>query len=314
VTDLWRFDRTLAQLASREAYRAPQPAVEAVRRDQTWGRLLVIPPVSFTANWTPGGGWARRPDGWAEPRLLLANDAPQSYDLRSIYGYVGFEDPTYRDLFMAMGPRVYAGNLDVASLLGVRDIYVTDGSVDFPTLEREEVSGLEYTQSRPWLYRNPDAFPRVFAVGETAPAQSPAEAQAAVLALADRGALRRTAVTLGELGGFRPQPNPIVKAEVREPRPERIIVHATADRDALLVLNERWDQGWQARRDGRRAPLVRADAVLMGTPLPKGEHTVEFGYRPRGLLTGRAISLVALLVWVGLMVAPVGQARREPSA
>jgi hypothetical protein len=301
VADLWRFDGTLAHLASREAYQAPQPVAEAMRGDGAWGRLLVIPPVSFTANWTPGGGWARRPDGWAEPRLLLATDAPQSYDLPSIYGYVGFEDPVYRDLFMAMGPRVYAGNLDLASLLGVRDIYVTDGSVSFPALARQQVSGLAYTQSRPWLYRNPGAFPRVFAVGEVIPAQSTSEAQAAVLALADRGALRRTAVTLGELGEFHPQPDPVVKAEVREPRPEHIIVRAASDREALLVLNERWDQGWQARRDGRPAPLVRADAMLMGTPLPKGEHTVEFVYRPRGLVVGRAISLVALVLWAGLV-------------
>ncbi len=88
-------------------------------------------------------------------------------------------------------------------------------------------------------------------------------------------------------------------------------MRASSDRDTLLVLNERWDQGWQVRRDDRPAPLVRADAVLMGTPLPKGEHTIEFVYRPRGLVIGRVVSLASLVVWVGLVMVPLARKRRS---
>ncbi len=81
-------------------------------------------------------------------------------------------------------------------------------------------------------------------------------------------------------------------------------MRAECERDGLLVLNDRWDRGWRVRLDGRAAPLVTVDSVLMGTPLPKGKHTVEFLYHPRGLVIGRVISFLALAVCAGLWLGP----------
>lgn len=63
--------------------------------------------------------------------------------------------------------------------------------------------------------------------------------------------------------------------------------------------------GWEARVDGRPAPLLRADYAFRGVALPAGRHEVELRYRPRALwaalaasgLAALAILLLALVPW-----------------
>ncbi len=148
-------------------------------------------------------------------------------------------------------------------------------------------------------------------MGEAVPAAAEAAGvylQTLELARTDR--LREAAVVGGDLMGFRPDEHARAELTIEEPRPEHVIVHARADRNALLVLNERWDPGWRARVDGQPAPLVEVDAVLMGAPLPAGEHTVEFLYQPRGLIVGRAISAISLVVCAALVLIPSLTGRR----
>jgi uncharacterized membrane protein YfhO len=97
---------------------------------------------------------------------------------------------------------------------------------------------------------------------------------------------------------------------VDEPRPERVAIAVRSDEPTLVVLNERWDPGWRARVDGLVLPLVEVDSVLMGAPVPAGEHTVEFEYRPRGLIVGRWISLLSLAALVLIIAAPILAGRR----
>ena len=84
------------------------------------------------------------------------------------------------------------------------------------------------------------------------------------------------------------------------------------ERPCLLVLNERQDPGWRARVDDRPSPLIAVDGLLMGTPLPSGEHRVEFLYQPRAFVVGRAI-LLAACVLAGLLLLASKAAGRGPA-
>jgi uncharacterized membrane protein YfhO len=114
------------------------------------------------------------------------------------------------------------------------------------------------------------------------------------VALAYRGELREAAVIRGALGDWQFEGGSAEIVRVHEHRPEHIEIRAHSEGSVLVVLNERWDPGWRARVDGEPGPLFEVDSVLMGTPMPAGEHTIEFLYRPRGLVVGRVISLVSL--------------------
>ena len=62
---------------------------------------------------------------------------------------------------------------------------------------------------------------------------------------------------------------------------------------SVLVLQTPFDAGWRAFTNGRRAPVIRVDAGLLGVVLEGGEQTVELRYRPPLLYAGAAVTLVA---------------------
>jgi uncharacterized membrane protein YfhO len=66
------------------------------------------------------------------------------------------------------------------------------------------------------------------------------------------------------------------------------------------VLSENHFPGWRAYVDGSAVETLRVDYGLRGVVLPPGEHRVEFVYRPKSVLFGFVVSLLALaalLVW-----------------
>jgi len=296
VADLISFDRTLAPLATQRVYRAIGPAARMLSADRDWHRTFIHPPIEVDADWLPPGGWAANPDGWAEARALLPLDVPQCYGIRLLTGYMAFSPPEselfYQSAFvMAVQDR----DPSLLSLVGTRYLAVPP-HLEFPQLSRRAAGDFV-------VYHNPDAFPRAFAVGEVLHADDRVEAHLRTVGLARAGRLREMAVVEGWLGDFRPSGG-AAALSIEEVRPERVRVRAQSRGDVLLVLNERWDPGWRVEVDGRRSPLVIVDTILMGAALPAGEHTVEFYYRPRGLVVGRAVSLLALMAAAFLLLAP----------
>ncbi|OBS51040.1 hypothetical protein A8B73_18350 [Methylosinus sp. 3S-1] len=75
---------------------------------------------------------------------------------------------------------------------------------------------------------------------------------------------------------------------------ERIALDVESDRDGLLVLHDLYYPGWEARIDGRPAPIVKANILFRGVPTPAGRHRVEFLFRPFSPtnLTSAAVGLV----------------------
>ena len=302
LADLLIFDRTLAPLASPEVFDATPRIVQVLKQDKVWGRSLIVPPIPFYADWSPPGGWAKNPDGWVEARVYLPADVAQSFDLRVVWGYAGFIAPHYQRFFNEAEARASRdGDYELYSLLGTR-YFVMPPSVP--------VTGLPSADVPPFrIYANRNAFPRALIVGQMEVAQSDGQALDSTLRLAGERRLRSSAVVRGDVKPAHGASGEVLGVD--ELRPEHIVVRTRSDGDALVALNERWDPGWVARVDGRPAPLYETDCVLMGVPIRDGEHTVEFIYRPRGLIIGRVLSLASLAV-CGLLLAL--SLRRTPAS
>jgi hypothetical protein len=70
----------------------------------------------------------------------------------------------------------------------------------------------------------------------------------------------------------------------------------------FLRVGSRWDPGWSATVDGRRAEVHKADGIFRGVVVPPGAHTVRFTYRNHDEMRGRLLAAAAMLVLAGLLV------------
>ncbi len=307
--DLLWLDRTLAPLASPSVVAPRNRVAEALKSDKGWWRVMIVPPIRIGADWTPKGGGYVNPDGWSEARALLPADVAQSYRIRIADGYAGFKDRDHSLFFTSAYAAAQAGDLRPLSLVGIKYLALPP---------QAQLPGLTSIRVDPFvIFRNPDAFPRAFTVSQTIAEQDPSKAHIETVKLAQAGRLREAAVTMGAAPAINSPPGAPAELSISEPRPEHIIVTAKSERERLLVLNERHDPAWRVRIDGRPATLVSVDLVLMGTPLPRGEHRVEFRYQPSAFIVGRALSLAALAISILLLCIPAlwrVRAREEPPA
>lgn len=293
IFDLVWFDKTMTPLADTNVVKTRPRVVELLRADENWGRSFILPPITFKADWSPPGGWAVNPNGWAEARNYLPASVPQSFDLRTVGGYAAFVDPRHSLFFQEANVQASQGKYDLYSLVGAQYFVVSS---------QLELSGLPATEAGPFkVYKNEVAFPRAFVIGEAVKASNDMEALNLTFQLASTGGLKTTCVTRGTEFDIKGDATGIIE-RIIESRPERVIVYAKAKRAAVVVLNERWDRGWEVRVDGRPAPLLEVDSVLMGAPISSGEHKVEFHYHPRGLVVGRAISAFSLALCLALFI------------
>lgn len=78
---------------------------------------------------------------------------------------------------------------------------------------------------------------------------------------------------------------------------ERVTVAVETPAAALLVLGEKYHQGWQATVNGRSTTTVPVNNVLRGLYLPPGSHRVEFHFAPLPYRIGTWITLAAFALF-----------------
>ena len=102
-----------------------------------------------------------------------------------------------------------------------------------------------------------------------------------------------------------------LKAEITSYAPKKLTIHTSAPgTPTVLLLNDKWDEGWNVTVDGKPAELLRANFIMQGVALPAGEHTVQFTFSPRSTIF--FISLAAVLL--GILLCGLLLVFRERSA
>ncbi len=239
----------------------------------------------------------------------LPPNAAMVYGLSDPRGYDGVAPRHFTDLLgRAFGPamahRIDAqGALPIVDLLNVKYLVAPGGG-------RAGVPHWTPVVSAPaTVYRNERVFPRAWLVDRVVARDDPSTLDWMVAPTSD---LRREAPISGELGpgelGAGSGPEPAVGGELGEAtitryEPTAVELTTRAPGRRLLVLADAWYPGWEVYVDDRKASIVRAYYALRAVPVPGGRHRVRFAYEPASLRLGIAISAVALIAWVGLVVA-----------
>jgi hypothetical protein len=157
------------------------------------------------------------------------------------------------------------------------------------------------------IYKVPDPLPRLGLVHAVQPAKS-FEAALAILT-SPHFDIRRDAVITG-IAPLVDLPNGPESVTITNVRSDRLTAEVHASSAALLLQNDTWFPGWIATVDGTTVPILQADAIFRGIAIPAGRHSVEIAYRPRSAYIGAAISLVALCICGGFVIARSFRTRR----
>jgi hypothetical protein len=180
---------------------------------------------------------------------------------------------------------------DTASpLLGLMNVewLTSSRGVDPASLGPAWVKALELDGQ--YVYRNTAVLPRFFLASEIRPAVSPEQALAIVRAPGFDP--RRAAAVEGFAS-----PALLAEGTVRVIRYSagRVLLETEAAGASFLGTSEAWYPGWEARVDGRPAPLYPTNAAFRGLPLPPGLHRVEMSFSPGVLYSGALLSAAAWL-------------------
>jgi hypothetical protein len=111
-------------------------------------------------------------------------------------------------------------------------------------------------------------------------------------------------------------------ARVLTDRPGRIVVRTTAPATQLLVLTERYDEGWRATEGDRQCPVLPVYADYLGCVVSSGTHDIVFTFAPASFRNGLRLTLAGLVLtavvtWVlattsvGVVPARSGRTRRR---
>lgn len=158
--------------------------------------------------------------------------------------------------------------------------------------------------SRPPLrvYGIKDPLPRARFVPRARP---PAYPEDLARSLAEPGFDPATEVLLDGLPPGVPSGVPSrASADVRvlQDDPERVRIAVVSEGPGYVVLADAFAPGWQARLDGVKAGLLRADGLFRAVAVPAGPHEIEMTYLPGSVLLGAGLSACGLLVtglWAG---------------
>src|SRR4051812_10315109 len=86
-----------------------------------------------------------------------------------------------------------------------------------------------------------------------------------------------------------------------EEGPTRVKIECDMKTDGVIVLSDRWDEGWKAYLNGKHVPVVRANHSIRAVAVSAGTGSLEFRYEPGTFTLGLLLAgtaTMALACWV----------------
>jgi hypothetical protein len=278
-----------------DRYLDPGPIARTLqRRGPNDGRYLAwIQPAS---NFNKGYLFSQRETDW--PAMLLGRAI--LFRLHDVLGYSPIQLPRYWSYIRATNPLPVFYNASILSdptmenlrLLGIRYLIVPKAYTLPPG-----ISGREVVSERGYeLYEVDGWQPRVSVVSNWRQT-SAVDALAAVLEPGFDPAIQAVVEGSPGIGASSAPPG---TATYRELAPEDVGISVHAPAPSIVVVRNAWDPDWNATVDGSPAPVLRADYLLQGIPVPAGRHEISLTYHDPTIGDGLALSTI---VWLALAVA-----------
>ncbi|HUL02686.1 MAG TPA: YfhO family protein [Gemmatimonadales bacterium] len=239
-----------------------------------------------------------------------------AHRIRTVLGYHGNELNRYDELLGGKNEWRNIGNLNILRLLAVRYVIV-DRPVGDTTVLVPVGSGPLTTLDgqTAYVYRVKAADPYAYLVRQ---ALQLGDGQTIPVILNGRFDPRRLMIVPpGEGAGETTLPtmpdSETTPVAVREARPGafRFELDHPTGAPCYLFVSENYYPAWHATVDGKAAPVLRAQYSLLAVPLPAGAHAVELRFSSPAYAQGKAITLGALALLIGIVAVDAVQRRRQ---
>jgi len=217
-------------------------------------------------------------------RRLFPPNFSLVYKLQTVDGY----DPLYLLRYGELIAASERGKPDISPPFGFNRI-ITPQNYQSPivdllnvkyvlSLKEEDSAKLikVFQEGQTRVYENKDVFPRAFMVYDYQVARDKQEA--IDLLMSEKIDIAKVAI-LEELPTTR---SDLVEGKneikIEDYRENRVIINVKTDETGILILADSYYPGWQAKVDGERAKIYRADYNFRGIMVPEGIHKVIFEY------------------------------------
>jgi hypothetical protein len=90
---------------------------------------------------------------------------------------------------------------------------------------------------------------------------------------------------------------------------DRVSLQIAPSEAAVVVLADRWAEGWSVSVDGEERELLRVGGFFRGVVVGAGDEEVVFLYRPAGWIWGLRLGLMGALLLAGLWRVEAGRSR-----
>jgi hypothetical protein len=165
-----------------------------------------------------------------------------------------------------------------------------------------------------WLYENRNVLPFAFLANRLVTAKDIFDAKAKMFH--STGLFDPSREALIEPGGDKPLPSvgnvTTGTAEIVRREANRITIKTKSAGTSFLVVSNRFDPGWKALVDGARVEIYRANGLIQGVFVPRGEHDVRLIYSPTSLWLGLTISAATAFLLLALCVIAPHMRHKQP--
>ena len=106
-------------------------------------------------------------------------------------------------------------------------------------------------------------------------------------------------IVLNKHPSFDPNPNleAIKILDYMEDGTDKIIIKVSNNKKGLLLFNDTFHMGWNAKINGSDAEILNGNFNFMATIVPKGNNEIIFNFSPRPFIIGSYISIIAALLF-----------------
>jgi hypothetical protein len=180
----------------------------------------------------------------------------------------------------------------------------TEGSLCFATYGDSDSTRrykLTNAGSGYYLFENLEVIPRAFTVSEIIYKSDDSKI---LSAMKNSSFDWRSSVVLQ--GDDKPIKYPASDAntDIIEYKLNYVKIHVKSAQPAILILSDAYYPGWNAYINGSKVQILRANYAFRAVDIPSGGSVVEFKYEPLSFRLGAAITIIALVIMIIIIIKP----------